>query len=149
MNPTKILNLGQAAELADCSRDTIRRAAQRDELRAEMRPGKRGPQWWVREADLLDWLQVRQHETVQHHPTDPPIGSVEDQIRYYEERAEKAEREASLLKMELAEAREIAYLAEERLRVARDLMACSPESLSLWKKLRKMGEKGARLYFGA
>lgn len=54
-----VLSLSQAAKLADCSRDTIRRAAQRQELPARMGPGKRGPQWWVREADLVDWLQDR------------------------------------------------------------------------------------------
>ena len=53
------LSLGQAAKIADCSRDTIRRAAQRQELPAKMGPGKRGNQWWVREADLLDWIQQR------------------------------------------------------------------------------------------
>lgn len=54
-----VLSLGHAAKKADCSRDTIRRAAQRQELPAQMGPGKRGPQWWVREADLVDWLQSR------------------------------------------------------------------------------------------
>lgn len=60
MEKTKTnLSLGEAAKIADCSRDTIRRAAQRQELPAKMGPGKRGNQWWVREADLLDWIQQR------------------------------------------------------------------------------------------
>lgn len=53
------LGLSEAAEMARCSRDTIRRAAQKGELKAEMGPGIRGPQWWILESDLLDWLELR------------------------------------------------------------------------------------------
>lgn len=69
----KNLSLGEAAKIAACSRDTVRRAAQRQELPAKMGPGKRGPQWWVREADLLDWVQQRQGDFThtQQQPTEP------------------------------------------------------------------------------
>lgn len=53
------LGLGEAADLARCSRDTIRRAAQKGDLKAEMGPGVRGPQWWIKESDLYDWLENR------------------------------------------------------------------------------------------
>ncbi len=54
------LGLAEAADLAGCSRDTIRRAAQKGELKAEMGPGVRGPQWWIHEPDLLEWLDTRE-----------------------------------------------------------------------------------------
>ena len=53
------LGIGEAADLAGCSRDTIRRAAQKGELKAEMGPGVRGPQWWISQSDLLIWLEGR------------------------------------------------------------------------------------------
>lgn len=56
---TLALGLAEAADLAGCSRDTIRRAAQKGELKAEMGPGVRGPQWWISENDLLNWLGNR------------------------------------------------------------------------------------------
>ena len=57
---TATLGLGEAADLAACSRDTIRRAAQKGELKAEMGPGVRGPQWWIQESDLLEWIENRE-----------------------------------------------------------------------------------------
>ena len=56
------LGLSEAAEIAGCSRDTIRRAAQKEELVAEMGPGVRGPQWWIQESDLLEWVENREKE---------------------------------------------------------------------------------------
>jgi excisionase family DNA binding protein len=56
---TAALGLAEAADLAGCSRDTIRRAAQKGDLKAEMGPGVRGPQWWIQESDLRDWLENR------------------------------------------------------------------------------------------
>ena len=56
---TTHLGLAEAAELAGCSRDTIRRAAQKGELKAELGPGGRGPQWWILEKDLQVWLEER------------------------------------------------------------------------------------------
>ena len=56
---TTHLGLAEAAELAGCSRDTIRRAAQKGELKAELGPGIRGPQWWILEASLHSWLGDR------------------------------------------------------------------------------------------
>jgi chromosome segregation ATPase len=56
---TTHLGLSEAADLAGCSRDTIRRAAQKGELKAELGPGVRGPQWWILEADLLAWIEDR------------------------------------------------------------------------------------------
>lgn len=56
---TTHLGLAEAADLAGCSRDTIRRAAQKGELKAELGPGVRGPQWWILEADLQAWLGDR------------------------------------------------------------------------------------------
>jgi excisionase family DNA binding protein len=77
-----LLGLGEAADLAECSRDTIRRAAQKGELKAEMGPGVRGPQWWIQEADLLAWLDhratsevstaARQQPPQQHRSTAAP-----------------------------------------------------------------------------
>ncbi len=62
---TAALGLAEAAELAGCSRDTIRRAAQRGELKAEMGPGVRGPQWWISESDLLEWRSSRDMDAEQ------------------------------------------------------------------------------------
>ena len=56
---TTHLGLAEAADLAGCSRDTIRRAAQKGELKAELGPGVRGPQWWILETDLQLWLEER------------------------------------------------------------------------------------------
>ena len=56
---TTHLGLAEAADLAGCSRDTIRRAAQKGELKAELGPGVRGPQWWILEKDLQVWLEER------------------------------------------------------------------------------------------
>lgn len=53
------LGLSEAAELSDCSRDTIRRAAQREEIKAEMGPGARGPQWWIESSSLHAWIEAR------------------------------------------------------------------------------------------
>lgn len=53
------LGLAEAADLAGCSRDTIRRAAQKGELKAELGSGVRGPQWWILESDLHEWLGDR------------------------------------------------------------------------------------------
>lgn len=63
-NHMEPLSLGEAADLAGCSRDTIRRAAQKGELKAEMGPGVRGPQWWIQEGDLMSWLERRDEEPV-------------------------------------------------------------------------------------
>jgi len=72
MNHIEPLGLGEAADLAGCSRDTIRRAAQKGELKAEMGPGVRGPQWWIQESDLMSWLDRRDEEPVAPTSTAAP-----------------------------------------------------------------------------
>lgn len=71
-NHMEPLGLGEAADLAGCSRDTIRRAAQKGELKAEMGPGVRGPQWWIQEPDLMSWLDRRDEEPVAQMSTAAP-----------------------------------------------------------------------------
>ena len=61
--PEDFIGLSEAAELANCSRDTIRRAAQRGELEGKMGSGPRGPQWWICRTSLEQWSDLR--ETVQ------------------------------------------------------------------------------------
>ena len=142
----RLLNLGQAASLAECSRDTIRRAAQREELAAELGPGKKGPQWWVREADLMDWLQGRRQ--TEFSPSEPvreacgeddgtPFESHRSEAARYAEQARLAQRELAQLRQELAQAQSLAAEATERLRVARTLIATfeQPARTARWKRV--------------
>ena len=59
-----------AAKIAKCSADTIRRACQNEDLKAEMVEGKRGLTWRVDENALYDWIDGRnreKHERLQEH----------------------------------------------------------------------------------
>jgi hypothetical protein len=58
----RMLSTGAAAKIAGCSSDTIRRACQSEDLRAEMVEGKRGLVWKVREDSLRDWIEERERE---------------------------------------------------------------------------------------
>lgn len=71
-NHMEPLGLGEAADLAGCSRDTIRRAAQKGELKAEMGPGVRGPQWWIQERALMCWLERRDEDPVTQRSSAAP-----------------------------------------------------------------------------
>lgn len=142
---TRVLNLGQAASLADCSRDTLRRAAQREELAAELGPGKKGPQWWVREADLMDWLQGRRqtefapsgHSSPGQNEEVSGLESPLSEAAYFAEQADKAQQELVELRRELAQAQRVAEEATERLRVARTLIATfeQPARTARWKRV--------------
>lgn len=58
--PEDYIGLSEAAELSNCSRDTIRRAAQRGELEGKMGSGPRGPQWWISRPSLESWADSRE-----------------------------------------------------------------------------------------
>lgn len=148
MKKTKVLNLGQAASLADCSRDTLRRAAQREELAAELGPGKKGPQWWVREADLMDWLQGRRpgdfsppecagESPLGEEDSLPDLPTSPSEVAFYAEQARLAQQELALLRQELVKAQRLAEEATERLRVARTLIATiqQPARTARWKRV--------------
>lgn len=79
-----LLGISEAADIAGCSRDTIRRAAQKEELVAEMGPGPRGPQWWIREDALRDWMDERQTYTP-GYCDDPPTEQVHSRAAHAEQ----------------------------------------------------------------
>lgn len=58
----RMLSTAAAAKIAGCSSDTIRRACQAEDLRAEMVEGKRGLVWRVREDSLREWIEERERE---------------------------------------------------------------------------------------
>lgn len=58
----KTYSTSAAAKIAKCSADTIRRACQSEDLKAEMVEGKRGLTWRVDENALYDWIDGRNRE---------------------------------------------------------------------------------------
>lgn len=58
----KTYSTSAAARIAKCSADTIRRACQSEDLKAEMVEGKRGLTWRVDENALYDWIDGRNRE---------------------------------------------------------------------------------------
>ena len=125
LSKNEVMTLGQASRIAGCSRDTIRRAAQKDELRAEMGPGKKGQQWWIREADLTDWLQSR-GKSLTSEPSEPEqdqrVRQLEQQLSEYEREAAEQQRELSRTRAELRLAQQRAEDAAQQLRTARGLV---------------------------
>jgi DNA repair ATPase RecN len=120
-----VLTLGQASSIAGCSRDTIRRAAQKDDLRAEMRPGKKGQQWWIRQADLMDWLQARGKSVTPPATSsdqDQKVRELENRLADYAQQVQQAQQELSNTKQELRLAQQRATEAAEQLKTARGLV---------------------------
>jgi Tfp pilus assembly protein FimV len=120
-----VLTLGQASRIAGCSRDTVRRAAQKEELRAEMGPGKKGPQWWIRQADLTEWLQFRGQSVAVAQPgqaQEKRVRELEQQLSEYERQARQARQELTRTRAELRLAQQRAADAAEQLKTARGLV---------------------------
>jgi len=121
----ELLTLGQASRLAACSRDTLRRAAQKEELPAEMLSGNKGPQWYIKQADLLDWLESRgktadsAREAVD---SEARILELERQVAEYAALARQAQQELQQVKKELVQASDRAGEAAAQLKVARGLV---------------------------
>ena len=139
----KTLTLGQASRIADCSRDTLRRAAQKEELKAELAPGRKGQQWYIRSADLTDWMQSRGIQP--NVPATPAsdtnrLEQLEQEVARYRERAEKDQEKARRAEHELKLAQQRAEHAVAQLQVAAKLI----ESLQPKKRstvLRRMLRK--------
>lgn len=119
-----VLTLGQASRIAECSRDTLRRAAQRDELKAELAPGKKGQQWWIREADLRDWLESR-GRSVSTQTAEPAQAQqdLEQQLAEHKKQLKRAQQEIARLKDELSHAQRRSSEAVQQLKTARGLVA--------------------------
>ena len=120
---TSALGLAEAAELAGCSRDTIRRAAQKGELRAEMGPGVRGPQWWISEQDLTVWLSGRDVDAEQ---SSAQHGYAERSTAQHAEHSAAAQ----LRKIQLSSAQQEAEWTASRSRIPEQPFPISPEATS-------------------
>lgn len=119
-----VLTLGQASRIAECSRDTLRRAAQREELKAELAPGKKGQQWWIREADLRDWLESRGKSVNTRPPAEPAQAqqNFEQQLADHKKQLKHAQQEIARLKEELLDAQQRSSEAAQQLKTARGLV---------------------------
>ena len=119
-----VLTLGQASRIAECSRDTLRRAAQREELKAELAPGKKGQQWWIREADLRDWLESRGKAGGTQTSAAPEQAQqgLEQQLAEHKKELKRAQQEIARLQDELRQAQQRSSEAVQQLKTARGLV---------------------------
>lgn len=145
--PEDFVGLSEAAELANCSRDTIRRAAQRGELEARMGSGPRGPQWWIDRAGLSAWNQRREGVVVVESSPEPQTRPTVDAqvhqavVNDLVERLRRAEERIVSLQLQASQSQQ---LLEERARSLQQKEAEERHTAALAEQLklarRELGE---------
>ena len=116
MSNTEI-GIAEAADLAGCSKDTIRRAIQRDQLPARMDEGPSGFQYWLLTEDVEAWARLRRPRQGYAQPLAQPSAQASaDTAQAYAEPAEpyaQAPAEGSFDVVPLDAFREVVALLEK------------------------------------